>query len=144
MAFSVVVKRYSTSGGYVSAKAVVGKYGSGSYDVSITGSNDKFNVTYTSGKYAIEIYNPSGYTFSSIDTNLPGFAYGDSLTNGRYYTFTPSNNGSYYVDVYYKPSITYYSVRVRSTISGGSGKFGQLNTSTYDKNWSGTNWSDSV
>lgn len=144
MAFSVVVKRYSTSGGYVSAKAVVGKYGSGSYDVSITGSNDKFNVTYTSGKYAIEIYNPSGYTFSSIDTNLPGFAYGDSLTNGRYYTFTPSNNGSYYVDVYYKPSITYYSVRVRSTISGGSGKFGQLNTSTYDKNWSGTNWSGSV
>ena len=144
MSFTVNVKRYSTEGGYVSAKAVIGKYGSSSYDVSITGSNDLFNMTYVSGKYAIEVYNPSGYSFSSIDTNLPGLAFGDSLTNGRYYTFTPSNGSSYYVKIYYKPSITYYSVRVRSDISSGNGKFGQLNTSTYDEYWSGKNWSKSV
>ena len=140
MSFTVNVKRYSTEGGYVSAKAVVGKYGSSSYDVKITGSNDNFIVTYSSGKYAIEIYNPSGYSFSSIDTNLPGFAYGDSLDNGRYYTFTPTNNGSYYVKVYYKPSITYYTVRVRSNISGGNGTFGEYNTTAYDTDWSGTSF----
>lgn len=119
MAFKVSVKRYSTEGGMVSAKATIGKYGTGDYDVSITGSNDLFNITYAGGRYAIEVYNPSGYTFSSIDSNLPGLTFGDTLSNGRYYLFTPSNSGSYYVNVYYKPSITYYSVRVRSTHADG-------------------------
>lgn len=144
MAFKVNVKRYSTEGGMVSAKAVIGKYNSGDYDVSITGSNDLYNITYTSGQYAIEIYNPSGYTFSRIDSNLPGLTFGDTLTNGRYYLFLPKNSGSYYVNVYYKPTITYYSVRVRSTHADGSGKFGEYKTNAYDTNWSGKDWSKSV
>ena len=146
MSFTVNVKRYSTEGGLISSKVVVGKYEVSGYDVPITGSSTQHIVKYSSGTYAIEIYNPSGYSFSRVDTNLPGFTRGTKydIPNGRYYTFTPSNGSSYYVNIYYKPSITYYSVRVRSTISSGSGKFGELNTSTYNENWSGKNWSKSV
>lgn len=144
MSFTVFVKRYSTEGGLISSKVVVGKYGTSDYDVSITNTSTQHTVTYSSGAYAIEIYNPSGYTFSSIDTNLPALSYGGSLTNGRYYLFTPTNNSSYSVNIYYAPTITNYTVRVRSNIAQGKGKFGQLNTSAYDTNWIGTGWSSKV
>ena len=146
MSFTVNVKRYSTEGGLISSKVVVGKYEESGYNVPITGSSTPHIVTYSSGTYAIEIYNPSGYVFSRVETNLPAFTRGTKydIPNGRYYTFLPSNGKTYYVNIYFEPSIKYYSVRVRSTISSGNGKFGELNTSTYDKYWSGKDWSESV
>src|SRR5574344_878468 len=107
MSFTVNVKRYSTKGGLISSKVMVGKYEESGYDVPITGSSTQHIVKYSSGQYAIEIYNPSGYGFSRVETDLPGFTRGTKydIPNGRYYIFLPSNNKTYYVNIYYAPSI---------------------------------------
>ena len=116
MAFTVIVKRYTTSNQRIGAKVVIRP--SSSYNGVInSGSEYTFNVPYQSGEYTIELYNPSiSYTYSKMQTNLPSLSGLGRMDNGVKYTFYPKNGGSYYVNVYYAPA---YLVRVSSDNSSG-------------------------
>ena len=123
MAFKVVVKRYTTSNTRISALAVI-KQPFASYGESDFNAEHTFTVPYHSGKYTIELHNPSDYyAYSKMQTNLPdlsGFAKLYDKDKKKYvgvkYTFSPTNGGSYYVNVYYAPANV---VKVRSNISDG-------------------------
>ena len=122
MAFKVVVKRYRTDNTRISALAVI-KQPSASYGESDFNAEHTFTVPYQSGKYTIELHNPSDYyAYSKMQTNLPDLSGFARLfdKNGKYvgvkFTFSPRDNHAYYVNVYYAPA---NAVKVRSTISDG-------------------------
>ena len=122
MAFKVVVKRYTTSNTRIGALAVI-KQPFASYGESDFNAEHTFTVPYQSGKYTIELHNPSDYyAYSKMQTNLPDLSGSDRLfdKNGKYigvkYTFSPENSHAYYVNVYYAPANV---VKVRSNISDG-------------------------
>ena len=126
------------TGARISTYVVVGKYGTSSADVSNTSTYSSFNLPYLTkpngNLYAIEIYNPSGYTFSSISGNVT-FTRGGNI----WYTFpVTSASATINITLYFKSSTPYYRVGVSSNISSGSGKFGAYGTSAYDTSWSGT------
>ena len=123
MAFKVVVKRYKTSNTLIAARAVI-KQPFASYGESDFNAEHTFTVPYQSGKYTIELHNPSDYyAYSKMQTNLPDLSGFDRLfdkDSGKYigvkYTFSPKDGGSYYVKVYYGPARV---VKVSSSISDG-------------------------
>ena len=144
MAFTVVVKRYTTSNQLIGARVVI-RPSSAYNGVTNSGAEYTFTVPYQSGEYTIELHNPSVYyTYSRMQTNLPSLSGLIRMDDGVKYTFYPKNGGSYYVNVYYAPA---YVVRVRSDNSSGSGNFGKLNTNNttaYVTSWKGTDWSSSI
>ena len=123
MAFTVVVKRYTTSNTRIAARAVI-KLPFASYGESDFNAEHTFTVPHQSGKYTIELYNPSDYyAYSKMQTNLHDLSGFDRLFDkdkGKYvgvkFTFSPRDNNVYHVDVYYAPANV---VKVRSNISDG-------------------------
>lgn len=139
---TVNVYRYDEDTGQaLSTRVVVGKYGTSSADKSETATVSNFPMPYLTSPngnlYAIEIYNPSGYSFSRISGNTT-FTRGGNI----WYTF-PITSASAVINIrlYFKSTTTYYNVGVASNISSGYGMFGAYNESGYDKSWSGTDYS---
>lgn len=136
---TVKVYRYDADTGKALSTFVrVGKYGTDKADKEDTATVSEFPLPYLTkpngNLYAIEIYNPNGYSFARIEGNT-------SFTRGGdiWYKFPiTSANAVINIRLYFKSTTTYYTVGVSSNISEGSGKFGAYGDSTYDKYWSGT------
>lgn len=139
---TVKVYRYDVdTGKAISTFVRVGKFGTDKADKEETAKVSEFPMPYLTkpngNLYAIEIYNPSGYSFARIEGNT-------SFTKGGdiWYKFPiTSANAVINIRLYFKSTTTYYSVGVASNIDNGSGKFGAYGESTYDKSWSGTSYS---
>lgn len=136
---TVNVYRYDADTGKALSTFVrVGKYGTNKADKEETATVSNFPMPYLTkpngNLYAIEIYNPSGYSFSHIEGNTT-FTRGGDI----WYKFPiTSANAVINIRLYFKSSTPYYRVGVSSNISSGSGKFGVYGTSAYDTSWSGT------
>lgn len=136
---TVNVYRYDADTGKALSTFVrVGKFGTNKADKEETATVSNFPMPYLTkpngNLYAIEIYNPSGYSFSRIEGNTT-FTRGGDI----WYKFPiTSANAVINIRLYFKSSTPYYRVGVSSNISSGSGKFGAYGTSAYDKSWSGT------
>ena len=128
---TVKVYRYDS----VTKKAIstfvrVGKFGTDKADKEDTNTVSEFPMPYLTkpngNLYAIEIYNPSGYSFSRIEGNTT-FTKGDGL----WYKF-PITSASAVINIrlYFKPTTVYYKVGALADISSGKGIIGPLAVGT--------------
>ena len=98
-------------------------------------------LTYPNGNlYAIEIYNPRGYSFDRIEGNTT-FIKGGSI----WYKFPiTSNNGYIDIKLYFNPSRPSYLVGGFSDISSGRGIVGPLGPEGQGLRWSGNSVKDRI
>lgn len=144
---TVNVYRYDTNTNKaISTFVRVGKYGTDKADKEETDTVSEFPMPYLTkpngNLYAIEIYNPSGYSFSRIEGNTT-FTKGDGL----WYTF-PITSASAVINIrlYFKPTTVYYKVGALADISSGKGIIGPLAIGTEGKGleWSGNSVKDRI
>lgn len=104
----------------VGGKGVVGAYGYSQYDVNWSGVRTTTPAYFeTSDTMAVEVHNVSGYVPDYVTnggrcTNISG---PKSMSGGKYWTFNITGNAT--INVYYKSSVTTYSVS--TSVGSGSG-----------------------
>ena len=115
----------------------VGKLGTDKADKEDTDTVSEFPLPYLTrpngNLYAIEIYNPSGYSFARIEGNT-------SFTRGGdiWYKFPiTSANAVINIRLYFKSTTVYYKVGALADISSGEGIVGPLGPEGQGLRWSG-------
>ena len=139
-----VTRKNSVTGERISTYVVVGKYGTDKYDLDSTSTYTSFQLPYlTTPKgnlYAIEIYNPNGYTFDSISGNVTFTRRGNI-----WYTFPiTSSTATINITLKFKPSTIYYQVGALADISSGEGIVGPLGPEGQGLRWSGNSVKDRI
>ena len=135
---TVKVYRYDAdTGKAISTFVRVGKLGTDKADKEGTATVSEFHLPYLTkpngNLYAIEIYNPSGYSFSRIEGNT-------SFTRGGdiWYKFPiTSANAVINIRLYFKSTTVYYKVGALADISSGEGIVGPLGPEGQGLRWSG-------
>lgn len=142
---TVKVYRYDVdTGQLISTFVRVGKYGTSSADKEETAKVSEFPMPYLTkpngNTYAIEIYNPSGYSFSRIEGNTT-FTRGGNI----WYKF-PITSASAVINIrlYFKSTTVYYKVGALADISSGEGIVGPLGPEGQGLKWSGNSVKDRI
>ena len=141
----VKVYRYDVdTGKAISTFVRVGKYGTDKYDKEETATVSEFPMPYLTkpngNLYAIEIYNPSGYSFARIEGDT-------SFTRGGdiWYKFPiTSANAVINIRLYFKSTTVYYKVGALADISSGEGIVGPLGPEGQGLRWSGNSVKDRI
>ena len=142
---TVKVYRYDAdTGKAISTFVRVGKFGTDKADKEETAKVSEFPMPYLTkpngNLYAIEIYNPSGYSFSRIEGNT-------SFTRGGdiWYKFPiTSANAVINIRLYFKSTTVYYKVGALADISSGEGIVGPLGPEGKGLRWSGNSVKDRI
>ena len=116
----------------------VGKFGTDKADKEGTATVSEFHLPYLTkpngNLYAIEIYNPSGYSFARIKSSDTSFTRGGDI----WYKFPiTSANAVINIRLYFKSTTVYYKVGALADISSGEGIVGPLGPEGQGLRWSG-------
>ena len=116
----------------------VGKLGTDKADKEGTATVSEFHLPYLTkpngNLYAIEIYNPSGYSFARIKSSDTSFTRGGDI----WYKFPiTSANAVINIRLYFKSTTVYYKVGALADISSGEGIVGPLGPEGQGLRWSG-------
>lgn len=142
---TINVYRYDADTGRALSTFVrVGKFGTNKADKEETATVSEFPMPYLTkpngNLYAIEIYNPNGYSFSRIKGNTT-FTKGDGL----WYTFPITGaNDVINISLYFKSTTVYYKVGALADISSGRGIIGPLGPEGQGLEWSGNSVKDRI
>ena len=143
---TVKVYRYDAdTGKAISTFVRVGKFGTDKADKEDTDTVSEFPMPYLTkpngNLYAIEIYNPSGYSFDRIESSDTSFTRGGDI----WYKF-PITSASAVINIrlYFKPTTVYYKVGALADISSGEGIVGPLGPEGQGLRWSGNSVKDRI
>ena len=123
----------------------VGKLGTDKADKEGTATVSEFHLPYLTkpngNLYAIEIYNPSGYSFNRIKSSDTSFTRGGDI----WYKFPiTSANAVINIRLYFKSTTVYYKVGALADISSGEGIVGPLGPEGQGLRWSGNSVKDRI
>ena len=123
----------------------VGKFGTDKADKKDTATVSEFHFPYLTkpngNLYAIEIYNPSGYSFTRIKSSDTSFTRGGDI----WYKFPiTSANAVINIRLYFKSTTVYYKVGALADISSGEGIVGPLGPEGQGLRWSGNSVKDRI
>ena len=123
----------------------VGKFGTDKADKEGTATVSEFHLPYLTkpngNLYAIEIYNPSGYSFDRIKSSDTSFTRGGDI----WYKFPiTSANAVINIRLYFKSTTVYYKVGALADISSGEGIVGPLGPEGQGLRWSGNSVKDRI
>ena len=123
----------------------VGKFGTDKADKEETARVSEFHLPYLTkpngNLYAIEIYNPSGYSFARIKSSDTSFTRGGDI----WYKFPiTSANAVINIRLYFKSTTVYYKVGALADISSGEGIIGPLGPEGQGLRWSGNSVKDRI